>query len=40
MNIALKDVPYTKVEQNGRILYLLSRVAREISLQTIFEDLC
>ena len=40
MNTALKDVKCTKVEQNGKILYLLSRVAREMSLQTIFEDLC
>ena len=40
INAALKNVKCAKIEQNGKILYLLSRVAREMSLQTIFEDLC
>ena len=37
---AINEITIPRAAQNGKIIYLLSRVAREINLQTIFEELC
>lgn len=37
---AINEITIPRAQQNGKIIYLLSRVAREINLQNIFEELC